>query len=87
MDYRQLNPFFNKNDIIDDNRKTYLNKLDDYVVNIKKSIKIYEYLYQNEKDIIKRKNYFKYKKILSDLYLDMQFRDLYINHKTYGNLC
>lgn len=87
MDYRQLNPFFNKNDVINDNRRIYLNKLDDYVVNIKKSIKIYDYLYENEKDIIKRKEYFKYKNILSDLYLDMQFRELYVNHKTYGSLC
>ena len=82
-----MNPFFYENDVIDDNRRTYLNKLDDYVVNIKKSIKIYDYLYENEKDIIKRKEYFKYKNILSDLYLDMQFRELYVNHKNYGSLC
>ena len=87
MDYRQSNPFFDKNDVIDDNRRKYLNNLDDYVVNIKKSIKIYEYLYKNEKDITKIKEYFKYKNILSDLYLDMQFRDLYKNHKNYGSLC
>ena len=87
MDYRHLNPFFDKNDVIDDNRRKYLNNLDDYVVNIKKSIKIYEYLYKNEKDITKIKEYFKYKNILSDLYLDMQFRDLYKNHKNYGSLC
>ena len=87
MDYRQSNPFFSENDVIDDNRRKYLNNLDDYVVNIKKSIKIYEYLYKNEKDITKIKEYFKYKNILSDLYLDMQFRDLYKNHKNYGSLC
>ena len=49
--------------------------------------KIYEYLYINEKDITKQKEYLKYKNILSDLYLDMQFRDLYKNHKKYGSLC
>ena len=87
MDFRQLNPFFNENDVIDDNRRKYLNKLDDYVVNIKKSMKIYEYLYNNEKDIIKQKEYLKYKNILSNLYLDMQFRELYVNHKNYGSLC
>ena len=87
MDYRQLNPFFSENDIIDDNRRTYLNTIDDYTGNIKKSMKIYEYLYENEKDIIKQKEYLKYKNILSDLYLDMQFRDFYKNHKNYGSLC
>lgn len=87
MDFRQLNPFFNENDVIDDNRRKYLNKLDDYVVNIKKSMKIYDYLYENEKDIIKQKEYLKYKNILSDVYLDMQFRELYVNHKNYGSLC
>lgn len=87
MDIRHSNPFFNKTDIIDDNRRTYLNELDYYVVNIKKSIKIYDYLYENEKDITKRKEYLKYKSILADLYLDMQFRELYKNHKIYGSLC
>ena len=28
MDFRRLNPFFNENDIIDDNRKDYLNNID-----------------------------------------------------------
>ena len=87
MDYRQLNPFFNENDIIDDNRRKYLNTINDYTENIKKSMKIYEYLYNNEKDIIKQKEYLKYKNILSDLYLDMQFRDFYKNPKNYGSLC
>ena len=50
-------------------------------------MKIYEYLYNNEKDIIKQKEYLKYKNILSDLYLDIQFRDFYKNHKNYGSLC
>jgi len=87
MDFRQLNPFFNKNDVIDDNRRKYLNNMDDYTRNIKKSMNIYEYLYNNEKDIIKQKEYLKYKNILSDLYLDMQFREFYKNHKNYGSLC
>jgi hypothetical protein len=87
MDFRQLNPFFNKNDAIDDNRIKYLNTMDDYTRNIKKSMNIYEYLYNNEKDIIKQKEYLKYKNILSDLYLDIQFRDFYKNHKNYGSLC
>ena len=87
MDYRQLNPFFSENDVIDDNRIKYLNTINDYTENIKKSMKIYEYLYNNEKDIIKQKEYLKYKNILSDLYLDMQFRDFYKNHKNYGSLC
>jgi hypothetical protein len=87
MEFRQLNPFFNKNDVIDDNRRKYLNTMDDYTRNIKKSMNIYEYLYNNEKDIIKQKEYLKYKNILSDLYLDIQFRDFYKNHKNYGSLC
>ena len=87
MDYRQLNPFFNENDVIDDNRIKYLNTINDYTENIKKSMKIYEYLYNNEKDITKQKEYLKYKNILSDLYLDMQFRDFYKNPKNYGSLC
>jgi len=87
MEFRQLNPFFNKNDVIDDNRRKYLNNMDDYTRNIKKSMNIYEYLYNNEKDIIKQKEYLKYKNILSDLYLDMQFREFYKNHKNYGSLC
>lgn len=58
--------------------------IDDYTGNIKKSMKIYEYLYNNEKDITKQKEYLKYKNILSDLYLDMQFREFY---KNYGTLC
>jgi len=82
-----LNPFFNKNDVIDDNRRKYLNTMDDYTRNIKKSMNIYEYLYNNEKDIIKQKEYLKYKNILSDLYLNMQFREFYKNHKNYGSLC
>ena len=41
MDYRQLNPFFNENDVIDDNRIKYLNTINDYTENIKKSMKIY----------------------------------------------
>ena len=48
---------------------------------------IYEYLYINEKDITKQKEYLKYKNILSDLYLDMQFREFYKNPKNYGSLC
>ena len=87
MDFRRLNPFFNENDIIDDNRRKYLNTINDYTENIKKSMKIYEYLYNNEKDIIKQKEYLKYKNILSDLYLDMQFREFYKNPKNYGSLC
>ena len=87
MDYRHLNPFFNENDVIDDNRIKYLNTINDYTENIKKSMKIYEYLYNNEKDITKQKEYLKYKNILSDLYLDMQFRDFYNNPKNYGSLC
>ena len=59
-----------KNDVIDGNREKYLNTIDNYTGNIKKSMKIYEYLYNNEKDIIKQKEYLKYKHILSDLYLD-----------------
>jgi hypothetical protein len=87
MDYRQLNPFFNEKYVIDANRKKYLDMIDDYTGNIKKSMKIYEYLYNNEKDITKQKEYLKYKNILSDLYFDMQFRELYTNHKSYGSLC
>jgi hypothetical protein len=87
MDYRHLNPFFNENDVIDGNREKYLNAINDYTGNIKKSMKIYEYLIENEKDITKQKEYLKYKNILSDLYLDMQFRELYTNHKKYGCLC
>ena len=56
MDYRQLNPFFNENDIIDDNRRKYLNTINDYTENIKKSMKIYEYLYNNEKTLQNKKN-------------------------------
>jgi hypothetical protein len=41
MDFRQLNPFFNKNDVIDDNRRKYLNTMDDYTRNIKKFMNIY----------------------------------------------
>ena len=87
MDYRHLNPFFSENDVIDGNRKKYLNTIDDYTGNIKKSMNIYDYLIENEKDITKQKQYLKYKNILSDLYLDMQFRELYKNHKSYGSLC
>jgi hypothetical protein len=87
MDYRHLNPFFNENDIIDDNRENYLNMIDNYVINIKKSMKIYEYLYNNEKNIKKQKEYMIYINILYDLYMDMQFREFYKNHKKYGSLC
>ena len=87
MDYRHLNPFFSENDVIDGNREKYLNTIDDYTGNIKKSMNIYDYLIENEKDITKQKEYLKYKNILSDLYLDMQFRDFYKNHKNYGSLC
>ena len=45
MGYRHLNPFFNENDVIDDNREDYLNTIDNYTINIKKSMKIYEFLY------------------------------------------
>jgi hypothetical protein len=77
MDFRHLNPFFNENDVIDVNREDYLNKIDNYTINIKKSMKIYE------KDITKQKEYM----ILYDLYMDMQFREFYKNHKNYGCLC
>jgi hypothetical protein len=87
MDIRRLNPFFNENEVIDDNREKYLNIIDQYTINIKKSMKIYVYLYNNEKDIKKQKEYLKYNNILSDLYLDMQFREFYKNHKNYGSLC
>ena len=87
MDYRQLNPFFNEKDVIDANRKKYLDMIDHYTGNIKKSMKIYEYLIENEKDITKQKEYLKYKNILSDSYFDMQFRELYTTHKNYGSLC
>jgi hypothetical protein len=87
MDYRHLNSFFSENDVIDGNREKYLNTIDDYTGNIKKSMNIYDYLYNNEKDITKQKEYLKYKNILSDLYLDMQFREFYKNHKNYGCLC
>ena len=87
MDYRDLNPFFSENDIIDVNREKYLNSIDNYTENIKKSMKIYDYLYNNEIDTTKQKEYLKYYNILSDLYLDMQFREFYKNHKKYGSLC
>ena len=87
MDFRRLNPFFNENDIIDDNRKDYLNNIDNYSINIKKSMKIYEFLYNNEKDIKKQKEYMNYINLLYDLYMDMQFREFYKNHKKYGSLC
>ena len=87
MDYRDLNPFFSENDIIDVNREKYLNSIDNYTENIKKSMKIYDYLYTNEIDTTKQKEYLKYYNILSDLYLDMQFREFYKNHKKYGSLC
>ena len=87
MDFRRLNPFFNENDVIDDNRKDYLNNIDNYSINIKKSIKIYEFLYNNEKDIKKQKEYMNYINLLYDLYMDMQFREFYKNHKNYGSLC
>jgi hypothetical protein len=77
MDFRHLNPFFNENDVIDVDREDYLNKIDNYTINIKKSMKIYE------KDITKQKEYM----ILYDLYMDMQFREFYKNHKNYGSLC
>jgi hypothetical protein len=87
MDFRRLNPFFNENDVIDDNREDYLNTIDKYTINIKKSMKIYEFLYNNEKDIKKQKEYMNYINILYDLYMDMQFREFYKNHKNYGSLC
>lgn len=87
MDFRRLNPFFNENDVIDDNRKDYLNTIDKYSINIKKSMKIYEFLYNNEKDIKKQKEYMNYINLLYDLYMDMQFREFYKNHKNYGSLC
>ena len=67
MDYRHLNPFFSENDIIDVNREKYLNSIDNYTENIKKSMKIYDYLYTNEIDTTKQKEYLKYYNILSDL--------------------
>ena len=87
MDFRHLNPFFNENDIIDDNREDYLNTIDKYTINIKKSMKIYEFLYNNEKDIKKQKEYMNFINLLYDLYMDMQFREFYKNHKNYGSLC
>jgi hypothetical protein len=87
MDFRHLNPFFNENDVIDDNREDYLNTIDNYTINIKKSMKIYEFLYNNEKDIKKQKEYMNYINLLYDLYMDMQFREFYKNHKNYGSLC
>lgn len=87
MDFRHLNPFFNENDIIDDKREEYLNTIDKYTINIKKSMKIYEFLYNNEKDIHKQKEYMNYINLLYDLYMDMQFREFYTNHKNYGSLC
>ena len=87
MDFRHLNPFFSENDVIDDNREDYLNTIDDYSGNIKKSMKIYEFLYNNEKDIKKQKEYMNYINLLYDLYMDMQFREFYKNHKKYGSLC
>jgi len=50
-------------------------------------MKIYDYLYNNEIDTIKQKEYLKYYNILSHLYLDMQIREFYKNHKKYGSLC
>ena len=87
MDFRHLNPFFNENDVIDDNREDYLNTIDNYTINIKKSMKIYEFLYNNEKDIKKQKEYMNYINLLYDLYMDMQFREFYKNHKNYGSIC
>ena len=87
MDFRHLNPFFNENDVIDDNREDYLNMIDNYTINIKKSMKIYEFLYNNEKDIKKQKEYMNYINLLYDQYMDMQFREFYKNHKNYGSLC
>ena len=87
MDFRHLNPFFNENDVIDDNREDYLNTIDNYTINIKKSMKIYEFLYNNEKDIKKQKEYMNYINLLYDQYMDMQFREFYKNHKNYGSLC
>jgi hypothetical protein len=87
MDFRHLNPFLNENDVIDDNREDYLNTIDNYTINIKKSMKIYEFLYNNEKDIKKQKEYMNYINLLYDLYMDMQFREFYKNHKNYGSLC
>ena len=87
MDFRHLNPFFNENDVIDDNREDYLNKIDNYTINIKKSMKIYEFLYNNEKDIKKQKEYMNFINLLYDQYMDMQFREFYKNHKNYGSLC
>jgi hypothetical protein len=54
---------------------------------LNENMKIYDYLYNNKKDITKQKEYLKYKNILSDLYLDMQFRKFYKNPKNYGCLC
>jgi hypothetical protein len=82
-----INPFIDANEPIDNDRIIYLKTIDNYVGNIKKSIKLYEYLYNNEPDIIKQKEYLKYKIILSDLNMDMQFRDLYKIQKIYGSLC
>ena len=87
MDFRHLNPFLNENDVIDDNREDYLNKIDNYTINIKKSMKIYEFLYNNEKDIKKQKEYMNFINLLYDQYMDMQFREFYKNHKNYGSLC
>ncbi len=87
MDFRHLNPFFNENDVIDDNREDYLNTIDNYTINIKKSMKIYEFLYNNEKDIKKQKEYMNYINLLYDLYMDMRFREFYKNPKKYGSLC
>jgi|694.fasta_scaffold01068_21 hypothetical protein len=87
MDFRHLNPFFNENDVIDDNREDYLNTIDNYTINIKKSMKIYEFLYNNEKDIKKQKEYMNFINLLYDQYMDMQFREFYKNHKNYGSLC
>ena len=87
MDFRHLNPFLNENDVIDDNREDYLNTIDNYTINIKKSMKIYEFLYNNEKDIKKQKEYMNFINLLYDLYMDMQFREFYKNHKNYGSLC
>ena len=87
MDFRHLNPFFNENDVIDDNREDYLNTIDNYTINIKKSMKIYEFLYNNEKDIKKQKEYMNFINLLYDQYMDMRFREFYKNHKNYGSLC
>jgi hypothetical protein len=50
-------------------------------------MKIYEYLYNNENDVNKQKEYMNHINILYDLYMDMQFREFYKNHKNYGCLC